>query len=297
MKVLILGGSGMLGHKLWQVLASRFESYVTFRGSFDMYRHYNLFDPIRVVEWVSAESFESVVRAIEIIQPAVVINCIGVIKQVPDAQDPLVSIPINALFPHRLAQECHKTGIRLIHFSTDCVFSGRKGRYTEDDLPDPNDLYGRTKLLGEVVADGCITLRTSIIGRELASAQGLFEWFFRQRGKTVNGYARAIYSGFPTIILAELIGDIIEKYPTLSGLWHVSSEPISKYALLFLIKEIFKLDIRIVKDSTFFCDRSLDSSRFREMAGYEPPPWPDMIAKMAADAVMYARFTHHEGVE
>lgn len=284
-KVLILGGSGMLGHKLWQVLASRFESYVTFRSSFDKYRHYDLFDPTRVVEQVSAENFESVAQALATVRPAVVINCIGIIKQVPEAQDPLVSISINALFPHRLAQACRNAGIRLIHVSTDCVFSGRKGAYIEEDLPDPCDLYGRTKLLGEVVTDGCLTLRTSIIGRELASAHGLFEWFFRQRGNTVNGYTRAIYSGFPTLILAELIGDIIEKYPTLSGLWHISSEPISKYALLFLIKEIFKLDIRIVKDSTFFCDRSLDSSRFREVTGYEPPTWPEMIAAMAREPI------------
>ena len=290
MNVLILGGSGMLGHKLCQVLSPHFDTYVTFRQSFERYAHNDLFDATRVVEHISAENFDSIVHAVAKVQPTVVINCIGIIKQLPLAKDPLTSISINALFPHRLARLCRAAKIRLIHFSTDCVFSGRRGHYTEDDIPDPVDLYGQTKLLGEVTESGCLTLRTSIIGRELKGKYGLLEWFISQQRKMVKGYSRAIYTGFTTHVFAELIGNIIENHPDLSGIWHVSSEPISKYELLCLINEAFKLDITIAQDETFFCDRSLDSRRFCEATGYQPPAWSEMIADMAHDSASYETY-------
>ncbi|MCP4397495.1 MAG: SDR family oxidoreductase [bacterium] len=290
MNVLILGASGMLGHTLWKMFAQRFNTYATVHRHPEAYACHNFRISRHLLGGVAVESFDSVIHAVTVARPAVVINCIGTIKQLPTAQDPLVSIPTNALFPHRLANLCQSTGARLIHISTDCVFSGQKGNYTEEDIPDPVDLYGRTKLLGEVAAPNCLTLRTSIIGRELSTQHGLFEWFVSQRGHSVKGFERAIYTGFPTTVLAGLLGDIIEKHPTFSGLWHISSEPISKYALLSLIKEIFKLDITLVKDENFCCDRSLDSSRFREEIGYHPPTWPEMIAEMAKDSIAYETF-------
>lgn len=287
MRVLVLGGTGMLGHKLWQSFARQFCTYVTFRGSPDMYGGYELFDPSRTIPNVSATEFDSVARAVKIVQPSVVVNCIGVVKQDPTAKDPLTAISVNALFPHRLAHLAGEVGARLIHFSTDCVFSGRKGNYSEDDTPDAEDLYGRTKLLGEVTGANCLTIRTSMIGRELAGAHGLLEWFLSQTGSRVCGFRRAVFSGFTTAALAALIADIIAEHRDIEGLYHVAAEPITKFDLLSLIKEVYGLQIEIDPDETFACDRSLDGARFREATAFVPPAWPEMIAAMRRDPTPY----------
>jgi dTDP-4-dehydrorhamnose reductase len=287
MNILILGATGMLGHKLMQLLSRRFEVTGTVRGPATIYANHPVLGQMALLGDVQAENFDSVVRALASIRPNAVINCIGIIKQLPAAKAPLPSIAINALFPHRLAQLCQAAGIHLVHISTDCVFSGRKGMYTEDDLSDAEDLYGRTKFLGEVTGPRCLTLRTSIIGRELQTRSGLIEWFIGHRNGTVAGYAKAIYTGFTTKVLAELIGNVLERYPGLSGLWHVSSDPISKYELLGLVNQAFRLGITINRDETFICDRSLNSTRFRETTRYEPPAWQDMIAQIASDPTPY----------
>lgn len=287
-RVLILGGSGMLGHKLWQVFAGQFDTYVTLHRDFEAYKRYKLFNPERAVHCVSAEKFDSIASAIERVQPAVVVNCIGIVKQAEAAKDPLVSIEINALFPHRLARLCQGKGIRLVHISTDCVFSGHKGDYREDDLSDAEDLYGRTKALGEVSYEGCLTIRTSMIGRELETSNGLVEWFLSQEGKTVSGYKRAIFSGFTTNSLAEIIAWIIAGHPNLHGIWHVASKPINKYDLLSLVKKVYGLSIQIELDEKVVCDRSLNTERFRQATGFTPPTWPDMIKQMYRDPTPYS---------
>jgi dTDP-4-dehydrorhamnose reductase len=289
MKVLVLGGSGMLGHKLWQVFAERFDTYVTLRQAAESYAQYRLFDPAYMVGHVSVQDFDSIVRGIATVQPQVVVNCIGIVKQHPLTKDPLVSISVNALFPHRLAQICRAAGSRMIHISTDCVFSGRKGNYVESDVADAEDLYGRTKFLGEVSYEGCLTLRTSMIGRELETSHGLIEWFLSQEGKTVRGYTRAIFSGFTTNALAEIIAQIITEHPEMEGVWHVASEPISKFELLSLMKQVYGLDIQIEPDETVVVDRSLNADRFRQATGFVPPPWPDMIEQMYQDPTPYSQ--------
>ncbi|MBC8492641.1 MAG: SDR family oxidoreductase [Chloroflexi bacterium] len=297
MKIMILGGSGMLGHKLWQVLADQFDTYVTLRQGLKSYARYNLFDRTRTIDHVSVQDFDSVVRAIAGVRPQVVVNCIGVVKQHAAAKDPLVSIAVNALFPHRLAQVCRVAGSRLVHISTDCVFSGRKGDYVESDVADAEDLYGRTKFLGEVSCEGCLTLRTSMVGRELETSHGLIEWFLSQEGKTVRGYTRAIFSGFTTNALAEIIAQIITEYPDLQGVWHVASEPISKFELLSLVKRIYGLNIQIEPDETVVVDRSLNADRFRQATGFVPPSWLDMIEQMYRDPTPYSelRRSHANG--
>ena len=293
MKVLILGGSGMLGHKLWQVLASRFDTYVTLRRGFNSYKQYKLFDKARSIDHVSAEDFDSVARAIAESKPDVVVNCIGIVKQAEAANDSLVSIEINALFPHRLAKSCQGRGMRLIHISTDCVFSGRKGNYLENDVSDAEDLYGRTKFLGEVHYRDCMTIRTSMIGRELETSNGLIEWFLNQEDKTISGYKKSVFSGFTTNALAEIIAGIITKNPELHGVWHVASEPISKFELLSLVKQVYGLNIRIEPDETVVCDRSLNSERFRKVTGFVPPTWHDMIEQMYRDSTPYSKLRRH----
>jgi len=289
MKVMILGGSGMLGHKLWQAFADRFDAYVTLRRGFDSYNWCKLFDRARTVDYVSAEDFDSVVGAFSAIQPTVAVNCIGIVKQAEMGNDPLISISVNALLPHRLAKLCRAGGVRLIHVSTDCVFSGRKGHYTESDVSDAEDLYGRTKFLGEVSFEGCLTLRTSMIGRELETSHGLVEWFLSQEGRTVGGYTRAIFSGFTTNGLAEIIARIIDEEPDMHGVWHVASDPVSKFELLSLIRQIYRLNIHIERDETVVCDRSLNADRFRQATGFVPPSWPDMIRQMSEDSTPYSQ--------
>lgn len=288
MRVLILGGSGMLGHKLWQVFAPRFDSYVTFRGQASAYAGAGLFDPARSVGGVSAQDFDSVVRAFAAVRPEAVVNCVGVVKQDAAAKDPLTSIGVNSLFPHRLAQLSRAAGARLVHLSTDCVFSGRAGNYAEEARPDAEDLYGRTKLLGEVAGEGCLTLRTSMIGRELSGAHGLLEWFLSQEGGRVRGFRRAVFSGFTTAALAELIAEVVENHAGLSGVWHAAAEPINKFDLLSLVKEIYGMRVEIEPDETFVCDRSLDGSRFREATGIRAPAWPEMIRRLRDDPTPYA---------
>ena len=287
MKVLILGGTGMLGHKACQVLAGHFDVYTTVRRDLDSLGQYRLFDPARTRTHVSAEEFQSVVGAIDSVQPAVVVNCVGVVKQAEAAKDPVMSISVNSLFPQRLARLCQDKKIRLIHMSTDCVFSGRKGNCSETDRPDAEDLYGRTKLLGEVEGRGCLILRTSMIGRELETSFGLVEWFMGQEGKAVSGYKRAIFSGFTTIALSEVIARTITEYPDLQGVWHVASEAISKFDLLSLVKEVYGLSIEIEPDESVVCDRSLNCDRFRRATGFIAPNWPDMIRQMYSDPTPY----------
>lgn len=288
MRVLILGGSGMLGHRLWQTCRGRFHTWVTVRGQYSDYARYGVFDQQRLLDNVNVSEFETVERSIQRIRPHAVVNCIGVIKQLPAASDPLVSIPVNSLFPHRLVALCRSAAVRLIHLSTDCVFSGRQGMRTEDDVPDPTDLYGRSKCLGEVIGPNCLTLRTSMIGRELRSRNGLLEWFLVHREGTVPGYKRAIYTGFTTIALSRIIADVLESHPGLDGLYHVASTPISKYDLLCAVREAFSVQVEIRPDNQVQIDRSLDGGRFRQATGLQPPPWTEMIRELAADPTAYS---------
>jgi dTDP-4-dehydrorhamnose reductase len=215
------------------------------------------------------------------IKPEIVINCVGIIKQLPTSDAPLTSIPINALLPHQLAVLAAQHNSKLIHFSTDCIFSGAVGNYSELDKPDPNDLYGLTKLLGEVDDGRTLNLRTSMIGHELNhSTNSLLEWFLSQTG-AVKGFRQAIFSGFPTVHIANVLQNyIFPSLDKLSGTYHLSADPINKFELLNLIKDTYHKDIIIEPDEALAIDRSLNSSKLRKIIGYTPPPWTDLIIEM-----------------
>lgn len=290
MKILILGGHGMLGHRLWINLRRQHETWVTVRQTSSPFPDRPEFPVKYVRPDVDASNFDQVTRALASIQPDLVINCIGLIKQMGHlARDPIMAISLNALLPHRISLVCRAAKIRMIHISTDCVFSGKKGNYLESDQSDAEDLYGRSKFLGEVAyPPHSLTLRTSIIGHELKTRLGLIEWFLGQKdGETVRGYKRAIFSGFTTDEISRIIMDYVIPHPELTGLYHVSSEPIAKYDLLQLTKDVYGRNINILPDEDFTIDRSLDSTRFRQATGYRPPSWPDMIREMAKDAALY----------
>jgi len=285
MRILILGGAGMLGHQLWRTLHRDHEVWVTLRKPVAHYGAHALFDPARAFTGVdvgNADTLESIFRSVK---PEAVVNCIGIIKQLKEAKDPMVSLAINSMLPHRIARLCDLVGARMIHISTDCVFSGRRCNYQEADISDAEDLYGRTKFLGEVHEPHCVTLRTSIIGRELETRSGLIEWFLSQDGRDIRGYRKALYTGFTTHELARVIHSVLFRHTDLSGLWQVSSDCINKFDLLQIAVPLFNWKGRMTPDDSFACDRSLDSSRFRTHTGYQPPSWESMLGELAQSPV------------
>lgn len=281
-KVLVLGAAGMLGHTMLRYLAAAPEIAVagTIRAD-RLPAGFPLALADRVETGVEARDDAALRRIIAAFRPDAIVNCIGLIKQRPDGQDPEQTILVNGLLPHRLARLAAEGGARLIHLSTDCVFSGATGGYTEDSVPDARDVYGRSKLLGEVTDRDAITLRTSIIGPELGSALGLVGWFLGRTGR-VPGYRNAIFSGLPTVELARVVHRHVLPARDLRGLFHVSAAPISKYDLLSLVADAYGSAVELVADDTVRIDRSLDSSRFRAATGYVPPAWPALVAAMKA---------------
>ena len=282
MRILILGGDGMLGHRLFKSLRPRHDARVTLHHLLESYESFGLFRSENSYAGLDVTRIESLLGVLADFRPQAVVNAIGIIKQRAESSESIPSLEINALFPHRLSLLCHMIGARLIHLSTDCVYSGQKGNYAETDPSDAVDLYGRSKYLGEVGDAHCLTIRTSMIGLELARKQSLLEWFLAKTG-TVHGYRRAIFSGFTTRELSRIIERMIVEYPGASGVYHVSSDPISKYDLLKRIGEALQRPVQVVPDDTVFCDRSLDSSRFRREFLYEPPSWERMINELCRE--------------
>jgi len=280
MRVLVLGASGMLGNAVLRVMGEKqdWEVFGTVRSS-NVSRFFSDRVAQRLISGCDVENHDALVKIFVETRPNVVINCIGLIKQLADAEDPLRVIPINSLLPHRLAELCALVGARLVHMSTDCVFSGEKGGYLENDLPDAKDIYGKSKFLGEVDYPYAITLRTSIIGHELQSTHGLIGWFLSQQNHC-KGYKRAIFSGLPTVALAKIIRDVVIPRPDLFGVYHVAAKPISKYDLLRLVADVYGKSIKIEPDDQLVIDRSLNADRFRQATGYVVPDWPELIKIM-----------------
>jgi dTDP-4-dehydrorhamnose reductase len=277
----------MLGHKLYQQMSPQFDVSATIRGDLGSIERLGIYDKSSIIEHTDVTDPASIRRTIEAARPDCVVNAVGIIKQNPSAKNLIQTLSVNSIFPHRLAELAAEFGFRLISISTDCVFDGAKGNYVESDSPDARDLYGMSKFLGEITSERALTLRTSIIGRELFTSQSLAEWFLSNRGGSVRGFKNVIYTGFPSLILAEIITDLIWKHPDLSGIYHLASEPISKFDLLTLLNESYASNITIEPDDEMVIDRSLDSSRFRSVTGFKPRPWREMVERMAADPTPY----------
>lgn len=287
MKILVFGGGGMLGHKLVQKLQVDFDVWTSFRDSYKKYENLKFFNPEKIVNRVNVLDFESIQKTIREVNPEIVINAVGIIKQLPSSKDVIKTLLTNSIFPHQLAEICAEENRYLINISTDCVFDGAKGNYKEEDISNASDLYGRSKSLGEVNNQRCLTIRTSIIGRELFTKNSLVEWFLSNEGARIKGFVNAIYSGFPTIILAEIISELLRHQNFLEGLYHVSSEPINKYELLKLLKKAFQIKVEIEPFEEFKIDRSLNSDKFRKQTNFAPLSWEEMITIMANDKFPY----------
>lgn len=278
MNILVLGATGMLGNAVYRVLSEADDAQVF--GTVRSVVAQRFFIPelaSRLVVVENLEDHNTLERLFDMVEPQVVVNCVALSKSAPS--DPMKSISIFSLLPHHLARLCRLRSARLIQISSDGVFSGSRGGYTEDDYPDASDVYGIAKLLGEVSGPHAITLRTSIIGHELQTRTGLLEWFLSQDNQC-RCYARAIFSGFPTVVLAHLIRDVLLPQPDLHGIYHVASEPISKFDLLHLVAEVYGKSIEIIPLDEPVTDRSLNADRFRAATGYVPPAWPELISRM-----------------
>jgi dTDP-4-dehydrorhamnose reductase len=280
-RTLILGASGMLGSAMLRAFDGKpdYSVIATVRNASSL-KLFTGEQQAKIITNIDVLDSDTLVSLLDRTKPNTIINCVGLIKQLSSAKDPLVALPINSLFPHKLARLAALSGSRLVHISTDCVFAGTTGSYTEDSKADASDLYGVSKHLGEVVDyDNAVTLRTSIIGRELTSTNSLVDWFLAQKGE-VKGYDKAIFSGLPTCELSNVIRDVVIPNSTLKGLYHVSAKPISKYELLRLVAVQYRKDINIVREDQFAIDRSLASARFSQATGYVAPDWPELIKRM-----------------
>ena len=286
MKLLILGGSGMVGHRLAKKLSNQYEifSLLRERSDLDSNQFFEKVLPKNQCIFIDdINEYENLNNTVKKISPDIIINCIGVIKQRDKVENVLNMMRINSLLPHVLNQICNKNKIKLIHLSTDCVFSGTKGNYQESDNPDPIDEYGESKLRGEIKKGNALTIRTSFIGPELFNKKSLFEWVKSQKNGEIDGFTNAIYSGLTTLAFSEIIENIIDKHQNLNGIWHISSNPISKFDLIEMINQKFNLKIKINRNSSFRCDRSLNSSKFQEETKIQIPSWRVMIDNLYKD--------------
>lgn len=289
MRILILGVSGLIGHKLFQKLKQRFgDVHGTLHGDGILFEKYNLFSGPEIHKNISVQDFETLTKLLNRLDPDVVLNCAGITKRRPEINDPLTAISVNSLFPHKLAKWAKENGKRVIHFSTDCVFDGSQGDYTEDSETTAKDSYGRTKALGEIRYDHTLTIRSSFVGQELAVHSELLGWFLQQRGKVIKGFTNARYSGISTIEMARIVGDIIESYPEISDLHQLSiEEPVSKYELLCMARDAYGVEVEIVPDNEFEIKPTLNSSKLRSKMPILLPSWPEMMAGLAAESDMY----------
>ncbi len=278
MNILVLGASGMIGRTMFRVLAQRTEWQVT--GAVRAHEYQGA-APGPVLTGNDLCNPDHLVRLFMQSRPEVVVNCAGLTKHLPEGNQPIPALTVNALLPHRLAEQCAIAGARLIHVSTDCVFSGADGNYREFDVPDAADVYGRTKALGEVTGGQALTLRTSTIGHEHGTTYGLLDWFLSQQ--ECDGFRHAIFSGLPTVEFARVVRDLVIPEPSLSGLYHVGAAPIDKLSLLRLIADVYRKSTSIAEDNTFRIDRSLNSDRFAQATGYRAAAWPELIEGMYMD--------------
>lgn len=285
-RILIFGVTGMLGHVLFKEMSKNpgFEVFATTRRKSGLKTFFTDSEYERIRDNVDADNFDTIIRAMASVQPDIVINCIGIIKQLPIAKDPLTSITVNAQLPHRLSMISRTAKARLIHISTDCVFNGTKGQYKETDPSDAVDLYGRTKYLGEVDYPHCVTLRTSIIGHELKTEFSLVDWFLSQDTK-VKGFSKAYYSGFPTLEIENIITNYIIPNEEVSGVYNISSSQITKYELLKIIKKVYGKTTNIEEYDGFEIDRTLNSDEFRNITSYSPPSWEKLVESMYQHAM------------
>ena len=285
MKILILGGDGMIGHKMAQVLSNfNHEITVSIREQRELTKQcFSSQVKVFLIDFLK----ENVVTFLNRVKPDVIINAIGITIRRGVNEHVSDAIYINSYFPHQLANWAGIHNKRLIHFSTDCVFSGFEGSYSEDATPNASDYYGKTKGLGEVLSKNALTLRSSMIGPELFNKTELFEWVINSKEKEINGFSRVIYSGVTTVYMARLVVDLIENHKDFNGIYNMASNPISKFELLSLINDNFDLGLVINKDQNIISNKTLDASKIENELGIKSPSWNELIIDLKKDYINF----------
>jgi dTDP-4-dehydrorhamnose reductase len=289
LKILVIGAGGMLGHQVWLKVKKEFgdtQVGCTLRKSKSHYDQFHLFDTGFVFDGVELSNFKATEEILNSFKPDWIVNCVGLTLRKKELQDIEKCYEINSMLPHRLALWGLKNKARVIHFSTDCVFDGKKGSYSELDNPSADDAYGKSKFLGEIAYSNALTMRLSIVGRELEGKTELIEWLMSKKGQSASGYAHAIYSGLTTNEVASQVVQIVKKFPTLNGVYHVASEPISKYDLLKKVNDIYNLNVTITPNTDYKADKSLTCERYCQATGFVKPSWDQMIAEMKQEEML-----------
>jgi dTDP-4-dehydrorhamnose reductase len=289
MRILILGGNGMIGHKMYQMISKVNEdTWVTLRNDLSTYIFSNIYNHEKVIDKIDLSDFNKLLHTLNEINPDIILNACGITIRRGVEKIKSNTILLNSVLPHFLNEWVSLNHKRLIHFSTDCVFSGKKGDYLDTDIKDAYDLYGSTKSLGEIVdSKYAITLRGSMIGRELENKTELFEWFMQQSNKNIKGFSEAIYSGITTIKMAEIVLILINYYPNLTGIYNISSKPISKFDLLKMCNEQFNINANIEMDNSYTSNKNLISDKIFNEIGIEKPNWIDLIRQLKDDCLIY----------
>ena len=292
MRILILGGNGMIGHKIYQTLSAEFpDTWALLRKNFDLLSSKNIFNTNKIIDIFDLINFSKLDSLLSDLNPDIIINAAGITIRRGVNDSLYRTILTNSVLPHFLGEWVQgKEGKRLIHFSTDCVFSGKTGSYEDNTIPDSTDNYGKTKALGEVNLSQTLTLRGSMIGRELNYHTELLDWFLSQKSKVIKGFSGVLYSGITTIRMANYVKKIIYNFPNMSGIYNVSSSSISKYELLLLINDIFDTKLEIIKDDTYTSNKVLISNRFYKAIQEKTPLWQDLVVELYNDSIRNNNF-------
>ena len=285
MRILILGGNGMIGHKMYHTISKiHKDTWVTLRKNIKSYTYSEIYNSDKVIDNIDLSNFKILLNQLNLINPDVVLNACGITIRRGINVSVSNTIILNSALPHFLNEWVTTNNKRLIHFSTDCVFTGAKGDYLDNDKIDAFDLYGSTKSMGEVIdSKHSITLRGSMIGRELENKTELFEWFLKQKNKKIKGFSNVIYSGITTTKMAEIVLKLINQYPYLSGVYNISSKPISKFELLILWNNLFDINANIEIDNSYTSNKNLISDNFYRTVSMEQPDWVELSSQLNID--------------
>ena len=283
MRILILGIDGMIGHKIAQSLSYDYEVIGSSRKNINL-EDIGLTKGLLFNNDFLKNDYDTFLNKI---LPDIIINCIGITTRRGISNNSLNTDFINNQFPHKILEWTSKKNKKLIHFSTDCVFSGKKGNYLDGDQPDAEDIYGLSKAKGEINSENALTIRCSMIGREIYNHTELFEWLYSMKNKEIKGYTNVIYSGVTTFWMGQVINKLLSENMNLNGIYNIASKPISKYELLFKLSNVFKLNVNIIPNPNIKSNKVLISKKFTEITGINIPNWDELIGEFKNDSDKY----------
>jgi len=296
LKILILGAGGMLGHKLYQTLSKTYDDVIpVFRKNKEHYHKFNLYKPEKMIGNTDVTDQSKLLAVLNSVKPDIICNCIGKTTRKINSEDSQSVIYLNSFLPHFISKWSSENNSYFIHFSTDCVFSGKNGPYKPNDFRDSRDLYGLSKILGETNSKYGLTIRTSIVGREIENQTEFFEWIFSSKNKSVSGYKNVFYSGVTTNYLSEVVAQLITKDSKSHGLLQVASPPISKLNLIKKVNSLFGLGMKINTDASKVSNKILSPVKFTITSGIKTQTWDEMLNTLKKENSYYENLNTESG--